>query len=140
MEHPLKAMDKDSRTVGLSIGQHPMQRVRAYLGGGVRCLSALYQLKNGQHVTVAGLVINRQRPQTAQGVIFMTLEDESALVNVVVWPALWEKQRILAQKSNLLGVHGVLQKEGRAISILARKFWPIKLDNFEFYSPARNFR
>ena len=72
-------------------------------------------------------------------VIFMTLEDESALVNIVVWPSLWEKQRILAQKSNLLGIHGVLQKDGRAISILARKFWPIKLDNFEFYSPARNF-
>jgi len=131
---------KDYNTVGLSVSLHPMSVVRDSLGPRVCPLRTLWTLEDGEHVSIAGLVINRQRPQTANGVVFMTLEDENALVNVVVWPSLWQKQRQLARNAALLGVHGLLQKEGNTISVVAKAFWPIKAGNMTLTSCSRDFQ
>lgn len=131
---------KDYNTVGLSVSLHPMSVVRKALGPRVRTLRSLWMLNDGDQVSIAGLVINRQRPQTANGVVFMTLEDEGGLVNVVVWPSLWQKQRQLARTSALLGVHGLLQKEGTTISVVAKVFWPIKGQNMALGSCSRDFQ
>ena len=75
---------------------------------------------NGARVTVAGLVILRQRPGTANGVIFLTLEDETDIANIIVWPRVFEKFRQVVLRSRLLGITGVVQREGRVIHVIAR--------------------
>ncbi len=74
---------------------------------------------NGQRVCVAGLVILRQRPGTAKGVIFLTLEDETGVVNVIVWRKLYERFRRAVVAGRLLRVTGRLQREDRVIHVIA---------------------
>ena len=81
----------------------------------------LNQLRHGSLVRVAGLVTCRQRPDTASGVVFVTLEDESGCVNVVVWRDLLERQRKELLGARLLGVEGVVQREGLVVHLLARR-------------------
>lgn len=76
---------------------------------------------NGAFVTVAGLVMVRQRPGTAKGVIFLTLEDETGIANVVVWTKIYEKYRRAVVAGRLLRVHGQLQREGEVAHIIAKK-------------------
>ncbi|WP_223302889.1 error-prone DNA polymerase [Halotalea alkalilenta] len=104
----------DYATLGTTLGPHPLRllRGRAELR---RCVDsrALAGLEQGRGVSVAGLVVGRQRPGTASGVIFVTLEDEFGMVNVVVWRALAERQRLALVESRLLRVSGRLEsKEG----------------------------
>ncbi|MEL6991116.1 MAG: OB-fold nucleic acid binding domain-containing protein, partial [Pseudomonadota bacterium] len=74
-------------------------------------------------VTVAGLVILRQRPGTAKGVIFLTLEDETGVINVVVWRALYEKFRRAVMGARLLRVRGYLQREGIVVHLIAQEIY-----------------
>ncbi len=76
---------------------------------------------NGAYVTVAGLVMVRQRPGTAKGVIFLTLEDETGIANVVVWTKIYERFRRAVVAGRLLRVHGKLQREGEVAHIIAQK-------------------
>src|SRR5690606_8008779 len=77
--------------------------------------------KKGSQVTIAGLVITRQRPGTASGVIFATLEDETGIANVIVWPKLLERYRSAVFGAKLLCVTGELQREGIVIHVVARR-------------------
>jgi error-prone DNA polymerase len=77
---------------------------------------------DGTPVTVGGLVLVRQRPGTAKGVIFMTLEDETGVANVVVWPDMFERFRRIVLTGRLVAVHGRLQREGIVIHIVAARF------------------
>jgi len=70
---------------------------------------------------VAGIVTARQRPQSAGGVMFVTLEDESGFVNLIVWERVWSRARRIAHHSRLLEVHGLLQKEGGVTHVVARR-------------------
>jgi error-prone DNA polymerase len=79
----------------------------------------LKQLPHGKPARAAGIVIGRQRPGTASGVIFVTLEDETGTVNVVVWNGVAEKQRQALLGSRLLAVHGVLEREGEVVHLIA---------------------
>jgi error-prone DNA polymerase len=74
---------------------------------------------NNRPVRIAGLVLVRQRPGTASGVIFATLEDETGIANVIIWPKTFERYRRIVLASKLLGVDGRLQREGRVIHIIA---------------------
>ena len=65
-------------------------------------------------------MVCRQRPGTASGVIFMTTEDESAIANIIVWPKVFERHRKTVLRSRLLGVRGIVQREGRVIHVIAR--------------------
>ncbi len=100
----------DYATLGTTLGPHPLTLLRDQLGAR-RCRSSreLADAEPGRPVSVAGLVIGRQRPQTASGVVFVTLEDEFGLINVVVWQHLAERQRPVLLQSQLLQVDGHLE-------------------------------
>ena len=82
-------------------------------------------IKNGKRVIVAGLVITRQRPSTASGIIFATLEDETGIANVIIWPKLFNHYRRETLASRLLFVEGALQREGIVIHIIAQRLFDI---------------
>jgi len=104
----------------LSLKAHPMQLLRPVLAvPDLKPAAALARARDGSRVAVAGLVLVRQRPGTASGVIFATLEDETAVANVVIWPALFERYRATVIGSRLLLVRGRLQREGLVIHVIA---------------------
>jgi error-prone DNA polymerase len=113
----------DYRTMSYSLKAHPMSFVRARLDrrGTIRCKD-LGSFRNGQRVEVAGLVLVRQRPGTASGVVFATLEDESGIANIVIWSAAFEKYRRTILAAKLLAVRGRLQIEGLVIHVVAESF------------------
>jgi error-prone DNA polymerase len=110
----------DYASLGLTLGRHPLALLREPLRR-LRMATAaeLRTLPDGRLVRAAGLVTCRQRPDTASGVTFVTLEDETGFVNVVVWRDLAERQRRELLGSSLLGVHGVLQRQGEIVHLMA---------------------
>ncbi|MFM2130000.1 MAG: Error-prone polymerase dnaE, partial [Pseudomonadota bacterium] len=110
----------DYRTVRLSLKEHPMALLRPRLHGTVPS-SALATLANDAWVTAAGVVTCRQRPGTASGVIFMTLEDETGFANIIVWPKIFERFRKAVLGGRVVAVTGRLQKEGIVIHVVANR-------------------
>ncbi|MFC6671006.1 OB-fold nucleic acid binding domain-containing protein [Marinobacterium aestuariivivens] len=119
-------LEEDFRHLGLSLGRHPLAllRERGELAG---CLRAeqLSQCRPGQLVRVAGVVTNRQRPGTASGVTFVTLEDESGQINLIVWRDTARAQRQALLGARLLKVSGVLEREGAVIHVVAGRLTDI---------------
>jgi len=112
----------DYATLGTTLGPHPLTLLRPRLNAhGCRSSQALAQVQHGDNVSVAGLVVGRQRPQTATGVTFVTLEDEFGMVNVVVWRELAERQRRALVGSRLLKVFGRLEQENGVRHLIARR-------------------
>lgn len=112
----------DYRSLGLSLRNHPLTLLRSHLSARRFVLAA--DLKTAGHravIRAAGIVVGRQRPGTATGIVFVTLEDESGLVNVVVRPELVERQRRELLGATLLGVYGQLQKEGEVVHLVAKR-------------------
>jgi error-prone DNA polymerase len=112
----------DYASLGLTLRRHPLALLRPKLAR-LRMITAqeLPHTPAGKLVRVAGLVTCRQRPGTASGVIFITLEDETGQINVVVWRGVSEKQRRPLLAASLLGVHGVLEREGAVTHLIAGK-------------------
>ena len=112
----------DYASLGLTLRRHPLALLRPQLAR-LRMITAqeLLRTPTGKLVRVAGLVTCRQRPGTASGVIFITLEDETGQINVVVWRGVSEKQRRPLLAASLLGVHGVLEREGAVTHLIAGK-------------------
>jgi error-prone DNA polymerase len=79
-------------------------------------------LRQGKIITVAGLVLVRQRPGTSKGVVFMTLEDETGVANIVVWPKIFEANRRIVMTSRFLAVKGSLQRAGLVVHVVAQSF------------------
>jgi len=102
----------------LSLRAHPMELLRPALTGLVTH-AALPEIPLGRY-SVCGLVITRQRPGTASGVIFLTLEDETGVSNVVVWPKIYERFRRIVMGGRLLRVTGYLQREGQVVHLIAQ--------------------
>ena len=114
----------DYASVGLTLGRHPLALLRErLLRLGARTAAELRELEDGTPARVAGIVINRQRPGTATGVTFMTLEDETGHANVIVWRDLADKQRTVLIGSRLMLVAGVVQKEGEVVHLIARRLF-----------------
>jgi error-prone DNA polymerase len=112
----------DYRSTGLSLTNHPLALLRDRLAKfRVQPATVLNGYRNGQLARASGLVTHRQRPETAKGVIFVTLEDETGAVNVIVWPQVAESQRKPLLASTLLTVYGVWQCEGEVRHLIARK-------------------
>lgn len=112
----------DYQSTGLSVKNHPLGLLRQELAELRICTATeLKQRRSGSVAHVAGLVIGRQRPGTATGVIFVTLEDETGLVNVVVWPSVAEQQRQPLLSSQLLMVSGIVQHEENVLHLVAGK-------------------
>jgi error-prone DNA polymerase len=121
---PVELTEADYRMTGISLAGHPMSHVRSVLEpNGVRSATDLLRNgRDGETVAMAGLVICRQRPGTAKGFVFLTLEDETGLVNVVVTPQRFERQALLISRTPLLLVRGVLQVEQKVVNIRAKQF------------------
>ncbi len=113
---------EDYRRLSLSLKAHPASFMRARLTArGILRSEALRSIRNGERVTVAGLVLVRQRPGTASGVIFMTLEDETGVANVIVWPKIFERLRAIVLGARFVAVTGKLQSEQGVIHIVAER-------------------
>jgi len=111
---------EDYRRLSLSLKAHPTSFMRSRLSTrGVMRSDALASVRSGERVTVAGLVLVRQRPGTAKGVIFMTLEDETGVANVIVWPKAFERLRAIVLGTRFVAVTGKLQNEQGVIHIIA---------------------
>lgn len=112
----------DYASLGLTLGRHPLALLRSRLRR-MRLITAeeLQRLAHGRLARTAGIVTCRQRPSTAKGVVFVTLEDETGYVNVVVWRDLVEKQRRELLSSSLLAVQGTVQREGKVIHLVAQR-------------------
>jgi error-prone DNA polymerase len=112
----------DYGSLGLTLGRHPLALLRRRLRR-MRLSTAaeLQALPNGARARGAGIVTCRQRPSTSRGVVFVTLEDETGYLNVVVWSHLVEAQRRELLGAKLLGVEGVMQKEGEVVHLVARR-------------------
>ena len=111
---------EDYRSTGLSLRRHPVSFLRADLAAQriVRCAD-LATARNGQRLTVAGIVLVRQRPGSAQGVLFVTIEDETGHANLIVWPSVFDRQRRLVLTATMLACRGKLQREGEVIHVVA---------------------
>ena len=112
----------DYQTVRLSLKAHPMAFLREhYAGKDFITADKLAATRDGRRVSLAGLVLIRQRPGSAKGVCFITLEDETGIANLVVWPDVFEAQRKIVMGARLMVVHGVIQRDEDIIHVVARK-------------------
>jgi error-prone DNA polymerase len=114
----------DYQSTGLSLERHPMCLLRRHLDRyDYASAGQLPTMSNGQRINVAGLVITKQRPGTASGVTFVTLEDESGQINLIVWKKVAEEFRSALLNARLLGISGELQIEGKVIHVIARQLF-----------------
>ena len=138
---PLEQLTLDYERVGLSLHDHPMSHLRAELAGlGARRARDLPALAHGTAVIVAGMVIGRQRPGTASGVTFVTLEDETGMVNLIVQQTVFAESYAVARHAPLLLVRGRLEKQGAVIHVLAETLSRLSLpDGEEPKTRSRDF-
>jgi error-prone DNA polymerase len=141
---PLPPMTSDERLqadyagTGLTIGPHPLALRRAEMAlRGVLRASDLPNARDGRRVRVAGMVITRQRPGTAKGFVFLTLEDETGVANVIVRPDLFDRERLVVVRQPFLLVEGVLQHQDGVLSVRAERLQGINagasVDAHDFY-------
>ena len=138
---PLEQLALDYGRVGLSVDDHPMRHLRAELTPrGVRRAEELRTIAHGSAVTVAGLVIGRQRPGTASGITFVTLEDETGMVNLVVQRTVFADNYAVARHAKLVLVRGRLERQGEVIHVLALEMARLALpDGEEMKVRSRDF-
>jgi len=114
----------DYGSFSMSLRSHPLKLLRPRLADhGVSPTEVLKTSKNEDEFILAGLVLVRQRPGTASGVVFVTIEDEHGIANLVVWPRVFEAHRRIVMGSRLLGVRGHVQREGLVIHLVAEELW-----------------
>jgi error-prone DNA polymerase len=130
----------DYRATSHSPRRHPLEPWRPELAAqGLPDARTVASMPDGKRIRYAGLVICRQRPGTAAGVVFMTLEDETGFVNIVLWERIFEKYAILAKTARVLGVTGKLQVEDRVVHLVAEELWPPRLRSEPASVPSRDF-
>ena len=143
-QSPLRPMDSGERLqadyagMGLTIGPHPMALRRSELAlRGVLRAADLPRARDGRRVRVAGMVITRQRPGTAKGFVFLTLEDETGISNVIIRPDLYDRERTAVVRQPFLMVEGVLQHQDGVLSVRAERVEGIQgaasIDAHDFY-------
>ena len=120
---------EDYRHVGLTLRRHPVAFLRADLQARriVTCEDAM-QARDGRWLEAAGLVLVRQRPGSAKGVLFITLEDETGIANLVVWPQTFEKFRRVVMGASMLAVRGRVQREGEVVHLVAHQLADLSAD------------
>jgi error-prone DNA polymerase len=113
---------EDYSHVGLTLRGHPITFLRADLSAKriVTCAEAM-QARDGRWLEIAGLVLVRQRPGSAKGVMFITIEDETGIANLVIWPKTFEKQRRVILGAGMMAVHGRIQREGEVVHLIAQR-------------------
>ncbi|HZJ11393.1 MAG TPA: OB-fold nucleic acid binding domain-containing protein, partial [Methyloceanibacter sp.] len=112
----------DYRTLRLSLRAHPMSFLRARVTAArIASCADLRSMRDGARVSVAGVVLVRQRPGSAQGVVFMTIEDETGVANSVIWPKVLERERKVVMGARLVVVHGRIQRHEDIIHVVAAR-------------------
>ncbi|HKE30869.1 MAG TPA: error-prone DNA polymerase [Candidatus Angelobacter sp.] len=141
---PLQRMTTEERLIadyggtGLSIDHHPMfYRRRELRERGARTARELAYLRNGENVLVAGLVITRQRPGTAKGFIFLSLEDETGIANAIITPAFYAENTMAVLHERFVLIEGKLQNKEKVVHVKAEKIMPLAAVTIE--TPVRNF-
>lgn len=144
-ESPLPEMTNDEETLaelqgsGVTLGPHPISFARPWLQKqGVVPASALLTARNGQRISTAGMVIVRQRPMTAKGLVFITLEDETGFSNAVVMPDVFAQWRIMIISHAALIIEGEVQNREGVVTVKADNFLPVKQTGTEV-SRSRDF-
>lgn len=119
----------DYSTISMSLRAHPLQLLRPMLSERRMAHSErLRDARSGDRIALAGLVLVRQRPGTASGVVFVTLEDEFGIANLVVWPKVFEAHRRIAMGARLLAASGTVQREGIVIHLVVERLWDWSAD------------
>lgn len=138
---PLKRMTTDERLeadfagTGLTTGPHPMSYHRAALRNeDVLAAVELERETSNRHVRIAGCVIARQRPGTAKGFVFLSLEDETGIANVIITPDLFERERVIVTRSRFLQIAGLLQIQDGVIHVKAQRITPIDITSADVRS------
>src|SRR5579863_4966078 len=131
---PLRPMNSEERLVadfrgtGMTVGPHPMAYHRARMQAmGIHKASELSRIPDGQYLRIGGCVICRQRPGTAKGFIFLSIEDETGVANAIVMPDLFQKNRLLLSSAQFLMVEGILQNQDNVISVKAERVLPLSI-------------
>lgn len=137
---PLEEVYADYSTTGLSLKAHPMSFARDELDR-LKCVTAagLPELRDGRHVRVAGLVLLRQRPGTAKGITFVTLEDETGTVNLVIFPDVWKRFFKVAKTSNVWLVDGKLENRSGVIHVIIGRITDLSSEVDGLNLRPRNF-
>jgi error-prone DNA polymerase len=135
---PLDPMTHEERLVadfhgtGLTVGPHPMAYRRAEMKAlGIHPASSLKSIPSGRRLRIGGCVIARQRPGTAKGFVFLSLEDETGIANAIVTPDLLQKNRILLISERFLMIEGILQNQDNVISVKAERVLPLSITQAE---------
>jgi error-prone DNA polymerase len=138
---PLQPMNHEERLVadfhgtGLTVGPHPMAYRRAWLTAmGIRRASDLRDLPSGKRLRIGGCVIVRQRPGTAKGFVFVSLEDETGVANAIITPDLFHQNRLLLASERFLAIEGILQNQDNVISVKAERVLPLFVTKAETVS------
>jgi error-prone DNA polymerase len=130
----------DYQTTAHSARGHPLGPLRDELHAqGLPSAREVTRMKDGQRLRYAGVVICRQRPGTASGVVFMTLEDETGLVNVVIWPKIFERFPMLTRVEPFVGITGRLQVEAGVVHLIADELWQPKISRHPPETKSRDF-
>ncbi|MBM2806493.1 MAG: dnaE, partial [Deltaproteobacteria bacterium] len=130
----------DYRRTAHSARRHPLEPMRTSLiRQGLPDARTVASMRNGEKIRYAGLVICRQRPGTAGGVVFMTLEDETGFVNVVVWESVFQRYAVLAKTVSFLGISGKLQAEDGVVHLVAERLWEPRVELKPAGARSRDF-
>jgi error-prone DNA polymerase len=133
-------MRADYRHLGLSLGRHPLALVRNLLKEReVLDARSVAELADGARAHAAGLVITRQRPSSAAGVVFVTLEDETGYLNLIVWDSVVERFRRALLGAALLGVTGKVQKDGAVLHVIAERLFDLSSLLGDLATRSRDF-
>jgi error-prone DNA polymerase len=138
---PLQPMNHEERLVadfhgtGLTVGPHPMAYRREWLNAmGIRRAIELRDMPNGKRLRIGGCVITRQRPGTAKGFVFISLEDETGVANAIITPDLFHQNRLLLASERFLAIEGILQHQDNVISVRAERVQPLFVTKAETVS------
>jgi len=138
---PLQPMNHEERLVadfhgtGLTVGPHPMAYKRVWLNAmGIRRASELRDVPTGRRIRIGGCVITRQRPGTAKGFVFISLEDETGVANAIIRPDLFHENRLLLASERFLAIEGILQNQDNVISVKAERVQPLFVTKAETVS------
>src|SRR5262249_23328547 len=131
---------RDYERTGLSVSDHPMRILRPTLPRNTKSAKELAHMPHGARVSAAGLVICRQRPMTASGVVFVTMEDEFGFLNLILWSTTFETYRHVATTSSLLVVRGKVERDGAVVYVLVEHLEPLRAKGQAMPSMSRDFR
>ena len=132
-------MTADYTILGMSPGYHPMAFLRPHLNESIMATHMLTKLPDSAPIQLAGMVVVRQQPGSAKGFVFLLLEDEFGLANVIIRPHLYEENRSLVRTEPFIIVHGMLELRDGTTNIAAQRFTPLKVSKEMTAPEAHNF-